>query len=632
MKNDNFTLGRPYPYGAEVRDDGVQFSIPFSRDSRAVLKIYDKSGKTLYSINMNDYHVLGSSHSVIVHGINAADISYNYVIDDEVVRDPYVTSLKTRYKWGDFKKNAKGESCLVYDHSYDWESDVPLKLPFNEIIGYMLHVRGFTKHVSSGVKGRGTFLGITEKIPYLRDLGITQVELMPAYDFDECETIRSYRSNMTDEDGNSTGAYQRINYWGFKAGSYFLPKPQYSYSQDSTVEFKDMVKALHRAGIEVVMQFYFPLEINRNMITDCLRFWQGEYHIDGFHIFGSHLPLDVLATDPLLTDTKLYYERYEADSIFSATHCVSNCFLAEFNQDYPVDIRRFLKSDEDMLHKYLFRQRCNPERIKVINHITSFDGFTLNDLVSYDYKHNEENGEDNKDGTGYNYSWNCGTEGFTRKNAILKLRMKQLKNAFALLMFSQGMPMFMAGDEFMNSQSGNNNPYCQDNEITWLNWKRNKRADELFNYVRALIALRKSHPVLRMEREATMLDNKSCGYPDISYHSEMAWYPQMDTHIRHIGTMLCGVYAGTEKADDFFYIAANMHWEDHTFALPKLPKEAEWKYCMDTGSGDAEAYPVELDDNGNKMVCVPARTIVVLTSAAPAKKKKPSKKNKGEGR
>ncbi|MBR5766871.1 MAG: hypothetical protein IKX95_08820, partial [Lachnospiraceae bacterium] len=441
----------------------------------------------------------------------------------------------------------------------------------------------------------------------------------------------SFKSSITDEEGNSTGMEHRINYWGFKSGSYFVPKPQYAYSDDSTKEFKDMVKALHKAGIEVVMQFYFPLDINRNMISDCLRFWQGEYHIDGFHIFGSHLPLDVLATDPLLTDTKLYYERYDADAIFTASNFASNTFLAEFNQDYPVDVRRFLKSDEDMLHKYLFRQRCNPERIKVINHLTSFDGFTLNDLVSYDYKHNEDNGEDNKDGTGYNYSWNCGAEGFTRKNAILKLRMRQLKNAFCLLMFSQGTPMIMAGDEFMNSQNGNNNPYCQDNEVTWLNWKRNKRADELYDYVRKLIALRKGHPVLHMAKEATLLDHKSCGYPDISYHSEMAWYPQMETHIRYIGTMLCGMYAGNDH-DDFFYIATNMHWEDHTFALPKLPRDLEWKYCMDTAGGSSEAYPVELDDNGNKLIRVPARTIAVMISNRTVKNRKLSRNKKGEGK
>ena len=622
MTNNNVTPGQPYPYGATAVEEGVKFSIPFSGDRKVILKIFDKNGKTIHSINMNDYRVLGSVHSVCVHGLNADEISYNYVIDQDTVRDPYVTRLRSKNKWGDFKRHGRGESCLVYDNSYDWEGDEPLKLPYNEIIGYMLHVRGFTKHVSSGVEGRGTFKGIIEKIPYLKELGITQVELMPAYDFDECETIKSYRSSMTDEDGNATGTDNRLNYWGFKSGSYFLPKPQYSYSWDSTREFKDMVKELHRSGIEIVMQFYFPLDINRNMINDCLRFWQGEYHIDGFHIYGSHLPLDLLATDPLLTDTKLYYERYDADSIFSVSHWCSNRFLAEFNQDYTVDVRRFLKSDEDMLHKYLFRQRCNPERIKVINHLTSYDGFTLNDLVSYDYKHNEDNGEDNKDGTSYNYSWNCGTEGFTRKNAILKLRMKQLKNAFGLLMFSQGTPMFMAGDEFMNSQNGNNNPYCQDNEITWLNWKHNKRNTELFEYVKALIALRRSHPILHMPREATLLDSKSCGYPDVSYHSEMAWYPQMDTHIRYIGTMLCGEYAQDNKKDDFFYIATNMHWEEHTFALPKLPKDIEWKYCMDTAGGTNETYPVEIDDNGNKRIRVPARTIVIMISGKQKKKRK----------
>ena len=448
---------------------------------------------------------------------------------------------------------------------------------------------------------------------------------MPAYDFDECDVIKSYKSSELDEDGNSTGVERRINYWGFKAGSYFLPKPQYSYSHDSVKEFKDMVKALHKAGIEVIMQFYFPGEINRNLVMDCLIFWQSEYHIDGFHIFGSHLPLDLIATMPRLTETKIYYERYDHAGIFATDGCCINGFLAEYNQDYLTDMRRFLKSDEDMLNKFMYRQRCNPQDIKVINHLTSFEGFTLNDLVSYDYKHNEANGEDNKDGTGYNYSWNCGTEGNTRKNAILKLRMKQLKNAYCLLMFSQGTPMIMAGDEFMNSQNGNNNPYCQDNEITWLNWKHNNRSRELLEYVKMLIALRKAHRILRMPREATLLDSRSCGYPDISYHSEAAWYPQMDTHIRHIGTMLCGEYADGNRPDDYFYIATNMHWEAHVFALPRLPKDMEWKYCLDTESAGDEKYEVILDGNGNKQVEVPPRTVLVLTGRTAVKTGKKKK-------
>lgn len=619
----NVITGSAYPQGAVMSDDGIQFCTSCPSERKLSLKIYDNSGKSIYNINMNEHHASGSVFSVVVKGLDHRKISYNYSVNGETVRDPYCKSLSNRRKWGEFRNRT--EHCLVYDGEYDWEGDKPLKLPYNEIIGYMLHVRGFTKHVSSQVTGRGTFLGIQEKIPYLNELGITQVELMPAYDFDECDVIKSYKSSELDEDGNSTGVERRINYWGFKAGSYFLPKPQYSYSQDSVKEFKDMVKALHKAGIEVVMQFYFPGEINRNLVMDCLIFWQSEYHIDGFHIFGSRLPLDLIATMPRLTETKIYYERYDHAGIFATDGCCTNGFLAEYNQDYLTDMRRFLKSDEDMLNKFMYRQRCNPQDIKVINHLTSFEGFTLNDLVSYDYKHNEANGEDNKDGTGYNYSWNCGTEGNTRKNAILKLRMKQLKNAYCLLMFSQGTPMIMAGDEFMNSQNGNNNPYCQDNEITWLNWKHNNRSRELLEYVKMLIALRKAHGILRMPREATLLDSKSCGYPDISYHSEAAWYPQMDTHIRYIGTLLCGEYADGNRSDDYFYIATNMHWEAHAFALPRLPKDMEWKYCLDTESAGDEKYEVILDGNGNKQVEVPPRTVLVLTGRTAVKTGKKKK-------
>ncbi|MCR5235407.1 MAG: hypothetical protein K6E53_16110 [Lachnospiraceae bacterium] len=610
MDNTNISHGSSYPIGAKSKGSGVQFCITYREDSRVTLKVFDKSGKTLYSVNMNDYRICGNVCSVFIDNLEAQSVCYNYIIDGQTVRDAYAMSIRGKRKWGE--RRNKTEYCRVYDASFDWEGDRPLRLPFNRVIGYMMHVRGFTKHISSGVKGRGTFRGIIEKIPYLKGLGISQVELMPAYDFEECESIKSYRAEGLDENGKATGSENRINYWGFKAGSYFVPKPQYSYSDDSVTEFKEMVKALHAAGIELVMQLYFPAEINRNLVTDCLRFWVREYHIDGFHIFGSNLPMDIIATDPLLTDTKMYYERYDTERIFASDQYCFNRFLAEYNQDYMIDMRRFLKSDEDMLNSFLYRQRRNPPRIKTINHITSFDGFTLNDLVSYDYKHNEDNGEDNKDGTGYNYSWNCGCEGRTRKSAILKLRMKQLKNAFCLLMFSQGMPMIMAGDEFMNSQNGNNNPYCQDNETTWLNWNMNQRCRELHDFVRELIALRRAHGILRMEKEATLLDSRSCGFPDISYHAEMAWYPQMEPHIRHVGTMLCGDYVDSDIPDDYFYIATNMHWEEHSFALPKLPSNMTWSYCMDTDISDPEGYPIQLDENGNKNVRVPARTILVL--------------------
>ncbi len=612
MNKTNMSIGKACPYGASAGDKGVQFCVACPKDRRLVLKVYSAEGKVLYNVNMNDYPAGGSIRSVFIHDLKGDGISYAYFLDGEPYRDPYTKKLKKRRRWGDHRPAVKMETSMIYDPVYDWEQDKPLNLPLNEVIGYMLHVRGFTKHSSSGVRGKGTFLGIREKIPYLKELGITQVELMPAYDFNECDAVKDYRSGSLDENGNFTGCEYRINYWGFKAGSYFVPKPQYAFLDDSVTEFKDMVKALHKAGIELVMQFYFPREVNRNLISDCLRFWKNEYHVDGFHIYGSQLPLDLLATDPILTDSKLYYERYDVSGIFGTSCCV-NEFLAEYNQDYAVDIRRFLKSDEDMLHKFVYRLRCNPDRIKVINHITSYDGFTLNDLVSYDYKHNEGNGEENKDGSSYNYSWNCGCEGSTRKNAILKLRMKQLKNAFTMLLLSQGTPMFMAGDESMNTQGGNNNPYCQDNEVTWLNWRLNKRSTELNEYVKKLIALRKSHGILHLDKEATLLDSKSCGYPDISYHAEQAWYPQMDTHIRHVGIMLCGEYAEA-SVDNYFYLAVNMHWESHSFALPNLPEGLCFKYLTDTEGKGADDYKTELDDNGNKQVRVGPRTILVLIS------------------
>ncbi|HOO29165.1 MAG TPA: hypothetical protein PLU43_11935, partial [Lachnospiraceae bacterium] len=274
----------------------------------------------------------------------------------------------------------------------------------------------------------------------------------------------------------------------------------------------------------------------------------------------------------------------------------------------------FLKSDEDMLQAFLYRQRRNPQDVHVINYLTAYEGFTLNDLVSYDYKHNEENGEENRDGNNYNYSWNCGAEGSTRRKAVGKLRMRQMKNAFAMLLLSQGTPMLLSGDEFCNTQYGNNNAYCQDNKVTWLNWKQTKQSQELYEYVKELIALRKSHPILHMEEELRIMDYAACGYPDLSYHAEAAWYPKMENHIRHIGMMLCGMYARIDRLtkDSFFFIAYNMHWESHKFGLPKLPKEMNWHYCLDTTDTLNRETVIKNLESKQDEITVPERSVLVL--------------------
>lgn len=582
------------------------------------LCLYKKTGNLYAKIDLLPYRIAGNVYSVRITGLRVKGLEYQYEADGQPFFDDYGKAPLVSRKWGIQAEKEQLARNGFYKEAFDWGNDETLKLPYHQVIAYSMHVRGFTKHPSSGVKGKGTFFGIIEKIPYLKELGINQIELLPAYEFYELdsEKDRLVKGHPKYADESKTKSVIKINYWGFKEGGYFIPKAAYSCGKDPVSEFKTLIKALHENGIELVMQFYFPPEVNRNLVSDCLKFWVTDYHVDGFHLKGENLPMDLLATEPLLADTKLYYTRYDKDRIFGGKCAVNRC-LAEANQEFMTDMRRFLKSDEEMLHAFLYRQRRNPKDIHVINYVTAYEGFTLYDLVSYDYKHNEENGEDNKDGTDYNYSWNCGIEGGTRKKTVLALRMKQMKNAFTLLLLSQGTPMLLAGDELCNTQYGNNNAYCQDNETTWLNWKRTKQSNELFDYVKQLIALRKAHPILHKEEELRIMDYAGCGYPDLSYHGEFAWYPKMENHVRHVGIMLCGKYARLDKKteDAFFFIAYNMHWEPHRFGLPKLPKGMKWKYCLDTtGHLDKESFAQALVKKQEE-ITVSERSILILTGS-----------------
>ncbi len=393
-----------------------------------------------------------------------------------------------------------------------------------------------------------------------------------------------------------------------------MPKASYS-NGDPVNEFKEMVKALHAAQIEVIMRFYFPATFNKAFIPDVLRFWAREYHVDGFFLMGEDIPMDMIAADIYIRDRKIYNNFFDKDSIIRKKYGF-NHNMAIVNSDFMNVCRKYLKSDENQLSDFLYRQRMNPSDVHTVNYITDYYGFTLNDLVSYDYKHNEENAEDNNDGENFNYSWNCGAEGISRKKAINVLRMKQVKNALVFLLMAQGTPMICAGDEFLNTQGGNNNPYCQDNETGWVVWRTNKHCSDILDFTKMLINLRRSHPILHPDREFRLMDYAACGFPDLSYHADLAWNPKFDNHLRHIGVMICGKYARVTKTceDDFFYFAYNMHWEDHTFALPKLPKGFKWDIGFATCNEISSAVIHESLVENKESVMVPDRTIAVLVS------------------
>ena len=383
---------------------------------------------------------------------------------------------------------------------------------------------------------------------------------MPVYEFQE--DMGSYR-----------------NYWGYGTGYYFAPKAAYAAFDDAQTELKDLVKACHKAGIEVVLEMPFTEKILPQTALECLRFYLLEYHVDGFVVNPYNVPWDSLNADPILKGAKIFKKE----------------------EGFQNSMRRFLKGDEGMVREVI-RQLCRrtPED-GCCNYITSHTGFTLCDLVSYDGKHNEANGERNQDGPDYNYSWNCGTEGPSRKRSVMTLRKNQMKNAFLLLLLSQGTPCILAGDEFGNTQDGNNNVYCQDNETAWLNWGRQKSYEDLFRFVKRLIALRKFNPVFHQRQALLGLDRTACGIPDVSYHGESAWQVQDAVVSRQLGVLY-------SWEDTFWFVAYNMHWEAHEFALPALKKEMKWYQVAGTEEVPDEAECLK----EQKMIEVKARTIILL--------------------
>lgn len=591
--------------GAVPVKDGIVFSMERKNNEEASLLLYKKGSKeVIQEIPFPATNTIGDIVCVKAEKIASARYEYNFCIDGKVTLDPYAKVLIGTGKFGEEHPEGHEVRCAMIAGNYDWEDDRKPQIAYEDAVMYSFHVRGFTKQRYSGVRHKGTFLGITEKAEYFKELGINQIKLMPAYEFAEMESVKTHARYRKEEE-----LPKRLNYWGYTKAFHFAPKRAYAATKDPVREFKDMVKTMHRLGIEVLMEFYFPEGCSPRYITECLQYWVQEYHVDGFHVRGVQGICNLMATDPLFADTKLLNIYFPVEEIYGKKNLPKKRMVAECNDGFMIDVRRFLKGDEESLKAFAERMRRNPKGSGLINYIASHDGFTLCDLVSYEERHNEDNGEQNRDGRVQNYSWNCGEEGKSRKKKILELRNRQMKNAWCMLLLSAGTPMIPAGDEFCNSQLGNNNPYCLDNEISWLDWKGYKSGNsEMFRFVKDLIAFRKKHKILHMGQELSMTDSLSCGFPGISYHSSSAWYGELDGQNRKIGVMYCGKYA---DEDELIYIAYNMHWMEHTFALPALPGGYRWNVALDTGEGILEEDKWRLLPD-SRQVQVSSRTVTVL--------------------
>lgn len=560
--------GAPLPLGVSRQKEALNFAVEVKEGKQCTLLLY-KCGENvpMEKIPMKEEAGTGTVRCVMLSDLPAQVCEYNYEIDGKIVTDPYAKGIAGRERWNDqvdfTPHQVRGK--IPQKEEYPWENDCPLRIPEEDVIAYSLHVRGFTRHSSSKVKKKGTFRGVMEKLPYLKELGINQIQCMPVYEFEE--------------------RGRKVNYWGYGEGFFFAPKASYAADHDAQKELKELVKTCHREGIEVVLDFPFTAQTRFQIVEDCLRYYVMEYHIDGFLLNPYQVPVEFLRRDPVLSGTKLLIK----DESFQNT------------------MRRFLKGDEGMIASVAEQFRRKTSVSGSCNYITNHTGFTLEDLVSYDAKHNEANGEQNQDGPDYNYSWNCGVEGKTRKKRIVKLRQGQKRNAMFLLMTAQGTPCLLAGDEFGNSQGGNNNVYCQDNETGWVDWSRLGREKSFFHYVKELIAFRKKHGILHQKEALTGTDRSGSGIPDISYHGEAAWQIQQEASSRQLGIL----YSGSPKKESNCFLVYNMHWIAHSFALPALPKDQAWYQVMSTEEG---FYEQPLLIEGKRSIILEGRSVAAFVA------------------
>ena len=568
---------------------------------------------------------------------------------DKILSDPYAKVIGGRDIWGtppNWQNIYQHRSRISID-DFDWEGDRALEIPPEDLIIYEMHVRSFTRHPSSRVKHPGTFAGIRDKISYLKELGVNAIELMPIFEFDEFENSKP--NCETGETLLNYWGYSSVGFFAPKAGYAATGKLGMQVDElknlikelhqngievildvvfNHTAEGNEHGPYISFRGIDNKTYYMLTPEgyyynfsgcgntlncnnpIVRNLVLDCLRYWASEYHIDGFRFdlasilgrdpYGAPLAnpplLETLAFDPILAKCKLIAEAWDAGGLYQVGSFPAYGRWGEWNGKYRDSIRQFLKGDGN-IGEMAQRLQGSPDLYAAsgrspatsINFITAHDGFTLADLVSYNYKHNYANGEGNNDGTNDNYSWNCGVEGVTADIGVNALRNRQMRNAIAILMVSQGIPMLLMGDEIGRTKKGNNNTYCHDNELNWLDWNLLQQNSALFGFVKNCIAWRKAHPVLRNRQHFQNRDYVGSGYADITWHGTRAWQTNWSNHVRTLAFMLCGQHSlqGTSE-DDYIYVAMNMHWESHWFEIPNLPSGMQWHVFANTGCHSPE--------------------------------------------
>jgi len=617
--------GNYFTLGATVNKNQITFTFQGEKEDFCCIVLIHKTTGKQEKIEVPEAFCLGSLRSVTVCDIKAEEYVYLYEVNGKEVLDPYAKAVAGREIWNDAgrkEKEFRVYGGFVSDY-FSWGEDKQPEITKSEMFMYKLHVRGFSMGNATAGKTKGTFSAVKNKIPYLKELGVTTIELMPVYEFEEMpllvkvdndvpdyvkwepekeDVIRPLIIDMKEKD-------ERLNFWGYGEGNYFAVKASYAAEpQKASLEFKKLIKALHSQNMECVMEMFFPENTNQNLILDVLRYWVKEYHVDGFHLLGSHIPTMAIVQDAVLSRTKIFMEN------FGNCECNGRKYknLYVYREEYQYAARQLLNHYDSDIREFANQQKKQGTEVGFVNYIATNNGYTLADLFMYNDKHNEANGENNCDGPDYNLSNNYGVEGPTRKKFINEIRRNKMRNAFMMLMFAQGVPLIWAGDEFGNSQNGNNNAYCQDNEIGWIDWSQSSKYKKEREFLKRLVEFRKAHSLISNANPYKFNDYRSFGTPDLSYHGEYAWISQLDPGKKSLGMLYAGAYAKEEQDKNDIYIGYNFYSECVKLALPKLAKKKKWYLKMNSANGNESILSTEIELKEQQYVEVAPHSICML--------------------
>ncbi len=588
--------------GVTKHGNKIFFSIQAPENAECKLLLYPRENGTVLKIPMKAEDNRKTLYTVGVQGLDWEKHDYNFEVDAKEVTDPYARKITGREVWGDERRRPlvwrtepfvpqrekqrkaweeaqrKGvpsaklrgkEEIKVkssfYFTEFNWRKDKSPQVPKEDMVIYKLHVRGFSMGMRNNNVKRGTVGAIEHRLNDMKQLGVTTLLFMPLYEFEEFLAL--------DDNKENSDVKAQFNYWGYTKGNYFAPKSSY-LKENNPDELKRLIQKMHQKNMECILEFYFPQKINPHLILDVLHYWRREYHVDGFRIVGNASGAQLAAQDPRLGDCKLFFDGFQEELAQDPERYGPELFA--YDVRFLYEVRKMLNHQGGNIYEFSCQMRRQQKRQGFVNFVAENNGFTLWDVFSYEYKHNELNEEGNRDGNLWNFSTNCGQEGFTRKRPILDLRKRQVKNALTVLFFAQGVPMLWMGDESGNSQNGNNNAYCQDNEIGWKDWKNNVISRQITEFARGLARLRREYSMLRSPNPYRLMDYKNLGSPDLSYHSDGGWKIDFDMNRSFIGMFYAGEYVHSKES---IYIAYNFQYTTQKFALPE---NMEWKLLLDT--------------------------------------------------